>query len=352
MTFAEALFLIQSATRTALTKKDLWYVVEATNWAIKNVGEHITEQLNQKKLLSARITATPRYIRNSLIHFGSLHTLSWHGKPRAIDHSNTIVTTVFHLIPDKKSPAQLQELLATSKKIHTASTRTKKDLIKAGVSAERIQVIPLGIDTKLFQPISSGEKKELRQKLKIPADRFVIGSFQKDGVGWSEGLDPKLEKGPDIFVKVIQEVAAQYPIHVLLTGPSRGYVKKELTRVRIPFTDIGYLPRYESVARYYQALDAYLIASRIEGGPLSVLEAWASHVPVISTRVGMVPDIAEHNIHALLAESEDVTRLAQNVATVLNEPEQSALMTDRASQHVQRFDWSALIQEYYQKLYV
>ena len=42
-------------------------------------------------------------------------------------------------------------------------------------------------------------KNKLYIKYKIPKDKIIIGSFQKDGVGWEEGNEPKLIKGPDIL---------------------------------------------------------------------------------------------------------------------------------------------------------
>jgi len=80
-------------------------------------------------------------------------------------------------------------------------------LIEYGVKEEKIVVIPLGIDLSIFKPYSEKERKKLRKKLKIPLDKTIIGSFQKDGIGWGEGLKPKWEKGPDIFCKVIKKIS-------------------------------------------------------------------------------------------------------------------------------------------------
>ena len=46
--------------------------------------------------------------------------------------------------------------------------------------------------------------KKIKHNLGIPEDYLVIGSFQKDGEGWGEGLKPKLIKGPDIFIETIK----------------------------------------------------------------------------------------------------------------------------------------------------
>ena len=69
----------------------------------------------------------------------------------------------------------------------------------------------------------------------IKKNEIVIGSFQKDGQGWAEGYIPKLIKGPDLFVKSVEIISKEVPIVVLLTGPARGYVKKELSKRKIKF---------------------------------------------------------------------------------------------------------------------
>src|SRR2546430_13374802 len=48
------------------------------------------------------------------------------------------------------------------------------------------------------------------------------------------GLEPKLVKGPDVFVAVLERLRAQLPeLFVVLTGPARGYVRRELDRIGV-----------------------------------------------------------------------------------------------------------------------
>ena len=68
---------------------------------------------------------------------------------------------------------------------------------------------------------------ELSRK-KIPRESLLIGSFQKDGIGWGEGNEPKLIKGPDIFINSLEKIKKCCDPFVILTGPSRGFVKKGL----------------------------------------------------------------------------------------------------------------------------
>ena len=65
---------------------------------------------------------------------------------------------------------------------------------------------------------------------------FVVGSFQKDGVGWEEGLEPKLIKGPDVLLAAVERLRQRVPeLWLLLTAPARGYVKEGLERIGVPY---------------------------------------------------------------------------------------------------------------------
>ena len=147
----------------------------------------------------------------------------------------------------------------------------------------------------------------MRKKLGIPSTAHCIGSFQKDGIGWDEGMKSKWVKGPDTFLQVVQRLRRDHEICVLLTGPARGYVKSGLERIGVPYRHV-WLKDYGEVAKHYWALDLYIIASRDEGGPLALLESMASKVPVVSTRVGMSVDLLVDGDNGLLSDVDDVDR--------------------------------------------
>ena len=91
------------------------------------------------------------------------------------------------------------------------------------------------------------------------------------------------------------------PVHFLLAGPRRHWIRRGFKERGIPYTFLGAeLPgddlrentlSLDEIAKLYQGLDAYLITSRWEGAPNSVLECAATKTCVISTRVGQSPDI-------------------------------------------------------------
>jgi glycosyltransferase involved in cell wall biosynthesis len=124
-----------------------------------------------------------------------------------------------------------------------------------------------------------------------------------------EGLEPKLLKGPDTFVDVVDGLRERIPgLSVLLTGPARGYVRRELDRLGVRHTHFVAASPVE-LARAYHSVDVCLVTSRQEGGPKSVLEAMATGVPLVSTRVGQAAELVVDGQNGLLADVDDVDAL-------------------------------------------
>ena len=204
----------------------------------------------------------------------------------------------------RSSPRRFARVQVTHAKMHEL-------VASAGVPRERIFRIPIGIDLENFPLGDAGARVRARETLGLPASAFVVGSFQKDGVGWGEGLEPKVVKGPDILVAAIDRIRDRVPeLVVLLTGPARGYVRVALEGLGIPYRHVLAGSRAE-LARAYHALDVYLVASRQEGGPKAVLESMATGVPLVSTRVGQAPELVENGRNGWLVDVEDAEALAE-----------------------------------------
>ena len=194
----------------------------------------------------------------------------------------------------------------------------KEILIRRGVNPNLIFKIPLSVNTDIYRPISKYEISNLKKELSISPKAHLIGSFQKDGSGWGEGLDPKLIKGPDILIKTLKHLKKEISeIMVILTGPSRGYVKEKLNEIGIEYRhlnadDISYR------SKLYNILNAYLITSREEGGPNSFLEAMACGIPVVTTKVGHTPDIGDDQKDCFIANSFNPEDIADKYLIMLN----------------------------------
>ena len=82
----------------------------------------------------------------------------------------------------------------------------RQELIPGACSA-----IPIGIDLEHFPLVDAQRREAARHTLGLPVDAFVVGSFQKDGIGWGDGLEPKLIKGPTCSSPRSRRFAPPYP---------------------------------------------------------------------------------------------------------------------------------------------
>lgn len=166
-------------------------------------------------------------------------------------------------------------------------------------------LIPYVINTDIFTklPKESPELSAMRERWKIPEDRYLIGNFHRDSEG-SDLRKPKVQKGVDIFFEIVNGLSLRgLPVHVLLAGPRRHWLRGRLKDAGVPFTHIGEIVETDDIKinilsrptlnLLYNLLDLYLISSRWEGGPQSVMEAAASQCKVISTKVGLAEDILD-----------------------------------------------------------
>ncbi|GIX29517.1 MAG: hypothetical protein KatS3mg123_3398 [Burkholderiales bacterium] len=92
----------------------------------------------------------------------------------------------------------------------------------------------------------------------------------------------------------------------------------------------------------YQSADVMLNPSRVDNMPISILEAFASGVPVVSTDAGGIPYIAEHERTALLVKPGDAQAMADALVRVLVDAELAARLARAGLEEARRYRWEAI----------
>jgi glycosyltransferase involved in cell wall biosynthesis len=264
-----------------------------------------------------------RYAREQVVfdpdHFGAL-------RPRWLESTHRLGLSYFHGRPGTPGYPEFDDVYERLRRHARRVERVQvthgemHDLVaSAGVDPAAIFRIPLGVEIDRFPLGDAHARADARLELGLPGTAFVVGSFQKDGVGRGAGLQPKHIKGPDVLVATLERLRERIPeLMVLLTGPARGYVRRELDRRGIPHRHL-LLGSREELAVAYHALDVYLVTSRQEGGPKATFEAPAAGVPLVTTRVGQAAELLTHDRDALLADVDDVDALADSVLRVYDD---------------------------------
>jgi glycosyltransferase involved in cell wall biosynthesis len=165
--------------------------------------------------------------------------------------------------------------------------------------------IPYSVDTDAFFPDDSAgtDKKLIRRHYNISPQSFVISNFMRDSFG-HDLSQPKDQKGAEMLVEIVRILSVrEVPVHLLLAGPRRHWIRSQLSRLNLRYTYVGKevpgddlrhnILSADHISSLYRASDLHLITSRWEGGPRSVLEAVSCRIPILSTPVGTAPDILE-----------------------------------------------------------
>ncbi|MDW3095919.1 MAG: glycosyltransferase family 4 protein [Gammaproteobacteria bacterium] len=145
-------------------------------------------------------------------------------------------------------------------------------------------------------------------------------------------------------IRAFKEILDSYPnakLTIAGTGPERDNLKSLVQELgiakQVKFT--GRVDTQEMPA-LYQSADVMLNPSRVDNMPNSILEALASGVPVVSTNVGGIPYMVEHEKTALLVDPEDPVAMASEICRVLEDKRCQQQLVSSGLILVKQFSWS------------
>jgi glycosyltransferase involved in cell wall biosynthesis len=95
----------------------------------------------------------------------------------------------------------------------------------------------------------------------------------------------------------------------------------------------------ERMPACYSAADLYVQTPSIDNMPLSVLEAAASGLPIVSTNVGGVPTVVTHGVDGLLAADNDADAIAEHICALIGNPDSAHQLAATAHERCARYDW-------------
>ena len=214
---------------------------------------------------------------------------TWHKIPLTYLTKNKVLCTIHHIDEDKFTETESKKFQERDTYVNTYHVISNKtfDQVKK-LTSKPIYKIPFWVNQNIWFSIEN--KKSLRKKFNINNDAYLVGSFQRDTEG-KDLISPKLSKGPDQFIKIILHLNEKHDnLLVLLTGKRRNYMISELRKNKINFKYFE-MASFKEINELYNLLDLYIVSSRFEGGPQSILECGITKTPIISTNVGIAEEI-------------------------------------------------------------
>jgi glycosyltransferase involved in cell wall biosynthesis len=151
--------------------------------------------------------------------------------------------------------------------------------------------------------------------------------------------------GIDVVLRAfatIQEAFPEARLWVLGEGSQESALRGLIANLNLRGVELtGRVPR-EDIARFYEGADILINASRVDNMPVSILEAFACGLAVVTTDTGGIPCIVQHERTGLLSDADDWVQLAANVARLLQDPELVYRLTENAYRQSVAYRWDAI----------
>jgi len=205
----------------------------------------------------------------------------------------------------------------------------RDELIALGIPSSKLRVLPLPIAPVTARASVSGEA---RRRWNLPPDHLVFGT-----VGRSLPV-----KGWDLLLEAFATAHRQFPHSRLLIVGSTESEEERQFRARLDAIisahqiagSVIFTGHLTDVSDGFAAMDVFVLPSRAEGFSLALIEALAAGLPVISTRVGIAPDVLTDGVNALVVPRNDSSVLSQALTTLAANEELRARFSAAAPQAI------------------
>jgi glycosyltransferase involved in cell wall biosynthesis len=220
------------------------------------------------------------------------------------------------------------EVLRGADRIICLTHSDAAEIRQYGCPPEKIRLVPNAIDTELFKPC-----KKREDNLVVWVGRFVP------------------EKGLEYLIKAAEIVSKRFrTVRFLFVG--YGPLRAEITKMA---NDHGLLDKFvtitgpisrREIARILSSATIFVFPSLKEGLPVSVLEAMASEIPIVSSNVKGINEIILDQQTGFLVPPKKPEAIANSILTLLNNKDLRRKFGRRARQLVtEKYSWTRVIRE-------
>jgi glycosyltransferase involved in cell wall biosynthesis len=153
----------------------------------------------------------------------------------------------------------------------------------------------------------------------------------------------------DLVVRAFAEVQREFPsarLDLLGEGPEEEHVRSLASQLNLTHVNFAGVVSREKIASFYDAADIFINASALDNMPVSILEAFASGTPVVSTAPEGLGYLVEHEYSGLLSEPGDPGALAANVIRLLRDPDLSSRIALNAHERSKQNRWTAVREQW------
>jgi glycosyltransferase involved in cell wall biosynthesis len=209
---------------------------------------------------------------------------------------------------------------------------------KEGFPAEKVRVIPNGVDVQRFRP-NDEARAAIRREFGLPPDAPVVGIVA--------ALRP--EKNHELFLNAAAAVLARRPeARFLLVGdgPRRGDLERQAAEGKLQ-NAVRFAGSRSDVPALLAAMDVFALTSHNEANPVSILEAMAVGLPVVATHVGSVAEsVADRQTGYLVAPGAVDETAARWLDLIEDQPRRRTMGDAGRCRIVERWSLDVMVEGY------
>ncbi len=153
----------------------------------------------------------------------------------------------------------------------------------------------------------------------------------------------------DVVVKAFAPIQREFPdaqLDLVGGGPLEPSIRQLVADMKLSGVNFCGVVSRNEIGKSYERADIFINASRLDNMPISVLEAFASGTPVISTAPEGMRYLVEHGRTGLLSDPGNAEALAENVLQVLRNPELGQRLAANAFEELRRYRWESVREQW------
>jgi glycosyltransferase involved in cell wall biosynthesis len=235
-----------------------------------------------------------------------------------------IVTRRMDYVPNRLFSAYLYNRAVDA--VAAISQEVADALGAAGVSRDRITIIPSGVDCRRFAPPSPEQRAAARTRLGLGADEITVGA-----VG---GLE--LRKGHRYLLEALGHLRGTLPAvrcFIAGSGSQREVLQEQVRRLDLE-SAVRLIGSVEDPRALFWAIDIFVQPSIKEGLGVALLEAMACGLPAIASRAGGMAEVIEDRHNGRLVMVADASTLSQALKELIQSPARRAAIGTAARTRV------------------
>lgn len=204
----------------------------------------------------------------------------------------------------------------------------------------KVTVVPLGFDLELFHKKAIDNRKIERETKGLEEKTVAIAIIGR--------FAPIKDHGFffDVVENVLSRINTKVKFYVVGDGTERDFIEERANSINKQFPGVIELTSWvRDIALFNAAMDVICLTSKNEGTPVSLIEAQAANIPVVTTDVGGVRDIVKDGETGFIIPPNELNMFSNRLIELIEDKKKRDFMSQNGWNHVrEKFHYTTLVQ--------